>query len=98
MCQLPIVESQAVPFVNQRAIGKVNGRYLEQTMKATIRFLVQFTASYIAFLAEMISLATNVTRNLTLHWIIRRTGVCSQLEANILICLDVKNVDGIFMC
>ena len=37
--------------------------------------------------AEVISLATDMTCYLTLHWIIGWAGICSPLQANFLVCL-----------
>lgn len=72
--------------------------YLKQTVIAVIRFLVQFVTSHFAFTAEMIPLASNVPRYLTLHGIIGWTGVCSQLEAYFFICRDIKDYNGIITC
>jgi hypothetical protein len=46
----------------------------------------------------MISLASYVAHYLALHWIVRWTGVCGQLEADIFVCLNIKDDHRIFMC
>jgi hypothetical protein len=46
----------------------------------------------------MISLASYVARYLALHRIVRWTGVSGQLEADIFVCLNIKDNHRIFMC
>lgn len=57
-----------------------------------------FGATHIALAAEVVSFATDVSSDLTLHRVVRGAGVSGHLEADVFLLFDIIRLDRSFMC